>query len=271
MKKAIVFTSLILGGLASPLAAAEVASFGNKKITEEDYKKAIEGLGPQAEMVKKNPRIRTQFLNHLIDSTLLSQEAEKAKLDETDRYKSMVSDAKRDILARLYVEKYIDEQSSEKNLKTYFEKNKKEFAGKEIKASHILLKEADKEQAEKLLKEALAGKDFAELAKKHSTGPSKGRGGDLGFFGRGRMVPEFEKAAFATAKGKVHPELVKTQFGWHIIKVDDVRGGDDVKFAEKKDEVIKTIKRNGRKDLVQQLREKANVKVNEEVVKKIKF
>ncbi len=271
MKKAIVLTSLIFGGMGNPLFAVDVASFSNEKITEEEYKKAIEGLGPQAEMVKNNPRIRSQFLNHLIDNTLLSEEAKKAKLDQSQRFKTMVNDAKRDILARLYVEKYIDEQSSEKNLKSYFEKNKKQFSGKEIRASHILLKEADKAKAEKVLKEAIQGKDFAELAKKHSTGPSKDRGGDLNFFGQGRMVPAFEKAAFATPKGKVHPNLVKTQFGWHIIKVTDARGGDKVKFSEKKDEVMKTIKRNGRKDLVEELRKKANVKVDEEALKKIKF
>ena len=85
------------------------------------------------------------------------------------------------------------------------------------------------------------------------------------------MVPAFEQAAFATEKNKVHPKLVKTQFGYHIIKVTDMRGGDNVKFADKKEEVKKAIKRNGRKDLVDNLRKKANVKVNEEALKNIKF
>nr|WP_268808933.1 peptidylprolyl isomerase [Pseudobacteriovorax antillogorgiicola] len=183
----------------------------------------------------------------------------------------MVEAARKEILSRLYVEQYIEANTKPEKLKEYFKNNKKQFSNKEVRASHILLKEADKELAEKVLKEAKGGADFAELAKKHSTGPSKSRGGDLNYFGPGRMVPAFEKAAFSTAKDKVHPELVKTQFGWHIIKVTDVRGGDDVKFEDKKDQVEQTIKRNGRKDLIEELRKKANVKVNESVLNEIKF
>ena len=183
----------------------------------------------------------------------------------------MVEDARRDILARLYVEQYKEEQSSEKKLKAYFEANQDQFSNKEIRASHILLKEDNKAEAEKVLKEALAGKDFAELAKKHSTGPSKDRGGDLNYFGKGRMVPAFEEAAWATPKGKVHPELVKTQFGYHIIKVVDIKGSDKAKYADVKEEVKKAIDRNARADVVKKLRDDANVKINDEVLKNIKF
>ena len=82
-------------------------------------------------MVKNNPRI-TQFLNHLIDNNLLSSEAKKSKLDQSAQYKKMVEDAKRDILARLYVDQYIAEQSADKNLKSYFEKNKKSSAARKF-------------------------------------------------------------------------------------------------------------------------------------------
>ena len=271
MKSKILISGLLLAGLSTSVYAKNVASFGSEKITTEEFKKAIEGLGPQSEMVKTNPRIQTQFLNHMIDNTLLSEEAKKAKLDKSPEYNKMVEDARRDILARLYVEKYKDEQSSDKKLKAYFDENKKQFSNKEIRASHILLKEDNKAGAEKILKEALAGKDFAELAKEHSTGPSKDRGGDLNYFGRGRMVPEFEAAAFNTPKGKVHPELVKTQFGYHIIKVVDVKGSDQAKFADVKDEVKKAIERNARADVVKKLREDAKVQINDDVLKSIKF
>ncbi|NRA64666.1 MAG: peptidylprolyl isomerase [Pseudobacteriovorax sp.] len=271
MKKTIALTTILMAGFSGFAQAKEVASFGKVKITEAEFKKAIEGLGPQAEMVKTNPRIQTQFLNHLIDNTLLSDEAKKAKLDKSAQYEKMVQDARRDILARLYVEKYKSEQTSDSKLKAYFDANKKKFSNKEIRASHILLKEDNKAEAEKVLKDALAGKDFAELAKKHSTGPSKDRGGDLNFFGRGRMVPAFEAAAFDTPKGKVHPKLVKTQFGWHIIKVVDMKGSDNAKFADVKSEVKKAVEGNARADVVKSLRDKAKVKVNEDVLKNIKF
>ena len=85
------------------------------------------------------------------------------------------------------------------------------------------------------------------------------------------MVPAFEKAAFATKKNKVHPKLVKTQFGYHIIKVTDVRGGDDVKFEDKKDQVVEAIKRNGRKELIEELRKKAKLKVDQKALDSLKF
>lgn len=91
---------------------------------------------------------------------------------------------------------------------------------KQVKASHILVKK--RSEAEKILEELKKGASFAELAKNHSECPSKKRGGDLGWFGRGKMVPEFEKAAFSLKKGELS-DIVKTQFGYHIIKVTDTK------------------------------------------------
>ncbi len=90
----------------------------------------------------------------------------------------------------------------------------------QVKASHILVKK--RSEAEKILEELKKGANFAELAKKHSECPSRKRGGDLGWFGRGKMVPEFEKAAFSLKKGELS-DLVKTQFGYHLIKVTDTK------------------------------------------------
>jgi peptidyl-prolyl cis-trans isomerase C len=273
MKRVLLLTGLSFAATTLPVSAADdVASFKGGKLTVDEYKSAVEALGPQAEMVKTNPKLKSQYLNHLIDNMLLAKQAESADLNESDRYKAMLEAAQRDILARLYVDQYIDEQTTEKKLKEYFKEHKKEFNSKEVRASHILFKKDDKSKAEKVLKEAVKkDADFAALAKEHSTGPSASRGGDLNYFGKGRMVPPFEKAAFATKKGDVHPTLVETQFGWHIIKVTDVRGGDKVTFEDKKDEVEKTVRRQAREQLVADLRKQANVKVNDDVLKKIKF
>ncbi|KYK36045.1 MAG: peptidyl-prolyl cis-trans isomerase [Theionarchaea archaeon] len=91
---------------------------------------------------------------------------------------------------------------------------------KQVKASHILVKK--RSEAEKILEELKKGASFAELAKKHSECPSRKRGGDLGWFGRGKMVPEFEEAAFSLKKGELS-DIVKTQFGYHIIKATDTK------------------------------------------------
>lgn len=265
--------SLAVGLLAgSSLMAKDLASYKGGKLTVDEYKSAVEALGPQAEMVKTNENLRAQYLHHLIDSLLLADQASKAKLDQSDEYKAMIEAAQRDILARMYADRYIKEQMSPEGLRKFFNENKEAFSSKEIRASHILFDKEEKSKAESVLKQAKRrNADFAALAKEHSTGPSADQGGDLNYFGRGRMVPEFEEAAFDTPKGQVHPKLVETQFGWHIIKVTDVRGGDEVKFEDKEDEVREVVSRQAREDLIEELRAQAEVKINEETLQSITF
>ena len=119
-------------------------------------------------------------------------------------------------------------EPADEEMQDYYRKNRSEFQVQEqVQAAHILFKTAGesdesvqkiRQKAEKVLEEAKAGKDFAQLARRHSEDGSAANGGDLGFFGRGRMVPEFERAAFGLAKGEIG-NLVTTQFGFHIIKV----------------------------------------------------
>ncbi|MES2746023.1 MAG: peptidylprolyl isomerase [Bdellovibrionota bacterium] len=265
------FLSVALVSMSGFAAAKDVASINGKGITEEDYKKAVEQLGPQAEMVKTNPQVRTQFLDHIIDRSLLADQAKGAKIEDSERFKGLVDAARRDILAQLYLEKYIADATTEPKLKEYFEKNKKKFQEKEIKAQHILFDEKSKAEAEKVYKEVKAKNNFDEQLKKYATDPSGSKGGDLNWFKQGRMVPEFEKVAFATEKGKVANELVKTQFGYHIIKIQDTRGGDTIKFEDKKAEVEQDIRMNARNELMKELREKAQVKVNDDTLKNLKF
>ncbi len=267
--KSLVFVSLLCSGFAS---AKELAKIDGKAISEEDYKKAVEQLGPQADMVKANPAIRQQFLDHIIESTLLSSQAKQAKIEDSDKFKSLVETAKRDILAKLYLEKYIEEQSTDAKLKEYFDKNKAKFTEKEVKAAHILFTEKEKTKAEKTLKEVIAKNNFDEVLKKQAGDtPNGSKGGELNWFKQGRMVPEFEKAAFSTEKGKVYDQLIKTQFGYHILKITDVRGGDSVKFEDKKDEVAQEVRASARGDLVKSLRDKAQVTIDSETLNNLQL
>ncbi|MFC5467861.1 peptidylprolyl isomerase [Cohnella suwonensis] len=127
--------------------------------------------------------------------------------------------------------------ASEKDLKAYYEQYKEsKFAStpKEVRASHILV--ATQEEADAILAELKAGKDFATLAKEKSTDGSKEQGGDLGFFGSGQMVAEFETAAFALKKGEMS-DVVQSQFGFHIIKVTDIKEAVVKPYDEVKEEV----------------------------------
>lgn len=168
--------------------------------------------------------------------------------------------------------KYIDEESkvSDKEVEEYYNKNKKDFD--EIKASHILIKNVDengeklddakikenKRVAEDVLKKALEGEDFAELAKKYSEDGSAQTGGDLGFFGKGKMVPEFEKAAFSLNKGEIYPEVVETQFGYHIIKKTDEQ---EKTFDEVKDSLKQQLVLEKQNALIEKLTKEYNVEI----------
>ena len=154
---------------------------------------------------------------------------------------------------------------SENDIKSYYEANKdSEFKEKEqVKARHILIKVPSgaseeekkklKEKAEKILKEAKSGADFAELAKKHSEDEgTKDKGGDLGYFGRGRMVPEFEKAAFSLKPGEIS-DIVETQYGFHIIKVEDKKPERIKSLDEVKDQIERKLKKDAAALLAREL------------------
>jgi peptidyl-prolyl cis-trans isomerase C len=182
---------------------------------------------------------------------------------------------RRDILVSNLVEKEIASKTtvSDADAKKFYDENVDKFKqGETIKASHILCgidpkaTEADKkkarEKAETLLKEIKGGKDFAELAKANSTCPSKAQGGDLGFFGKGQMVPAFENTAFALKPGEVS-NVVETQFGYHIIKVTEKKDASVAKFDDVKDKIVLYLKnmkvQKGVIDYIAQLKEKAKI------------
>ena len=140
---------------------------------------------------------------------------------------------------------------SDEEIEAYFQAHKDEMQQKEqVKARHILVASKDddgdeakqkaKEKIDSVYKKAKAGEDFAKLAKEYSEGPSSITGGELGWFGHGDMVPEFEEAAFATPKGQVS-EPVKSPFGWHIIFVEDRKDAQEKTLAEVKDQIERTI------------------------------
>jgi len=137
-------------------------------------------------------------------------------------------------------EDYMDKDAvTEDEISYYYETHMDEYEHPEsIKARHILLE--DEETANEILEKLKGGADFAEMARQHSTGPTKDKGGDLGYFERGKMVPEFEEAAFALESGEIS-EIVKTQFGYHIIKVEDKKEGHTDKLEDVRIDIIKSI------------------------------
>ena len=129
----------------------------------------------------------------------------------------------------------------------------------EIRARHILVKTRD--EAVSLIEKLKAGQDFGELAIKYSTDPAGKNGGDLGYFGKGMMVPEFEKAAFALQAGEFTRQPIETQFGWHLILKEDERNAAPPDFDRVKDKVRQVILREEYDKLVQASRESDSVEI----------
>ncbi len=199
-------------------------------------------------------------MNVLTETMLLAKEADGAGTVDTDDYKQRlkftVRRAKRDI----YVQHHISEKITDADVQTRYDQLIKQFAsGKEVKARHILVKK--KEEAEAIIKELDGGADFVELAKTKSTGPSGPRGGDLGYFGKGQMVPAFETAAFALKKGEYSKEPVKSSFGYHVIKVEDEREKSPPPVAEVAPQLKILLAQEKLKALVAELKSKAKIEI----------
>ena len=162
------------------------------------------------------------LLNSEINSRLTIADALSRKMDAEKKFADQLAKVKLQLLQRYIIQKEITNGITEEALQTKYMALIEPMKGqKEVKASHILVKTED--EAKAIIAELDKGADFAILAKDKSTGPSAPNGGDLGFFAKGQMVPEFQEAAFALKKDAYTKSAVKTQFGFHVIKVTDMR------------------------------------------------
>ena len=205
-------------------------------------------------------------LEQLVEDKLILTGAYDAGLDKDSTVLATVGKSKDNLILNvLYQQEVVDKVSiTDDDLMDYYKS-----LGEEVRARHILVK--DKSLADSLYKAIQSGADFAELAEKFSEDPgSKKKGGDLGFFTRGRMVKEFENTAFALDVGEVS-KPVKTQFGWHIIKLEERRKREQPPFEQQKDKLRQQLKRIRQQELanafVEKVKENAGVQLNPETAK----
>ena len=173
---------------------------------------------------------------------------------------------------------------SDEEMKKYYEDHEKDYYRDEVKASHILISTVDKnnkplseakkkeakKKAEDVLKKAKAGEEFAALAKEYSDDPGSGsQGGDLGYFAKGQMVPEFEAVAYDLKVGEIS-DIVESQFGYHVIKVTD-KIDEQTPYEEVKDSIKDTLLTEKFSEQIKKLSKEAKVEKNEDVIKKIKL
>ena len=203
-------------------------------------------------------RIYRPLLDYAITTHLLAKAGRKAGLEKDAQVKRLLTQYLTRVVAQTYLRQTTQKLVTDEVLKKAYEKYKSGFKGEEeVRASHILVK--TKKEAQDVIAQLDKGEDFAKLAKKYSTGPSKAQGGDLGYFQRGQMVKPFAEAAFGLKKGAYTKSPVKTQFGWHVIKVVDRRRKSAPPFEQVRAKLRQDAARRLQGEVVKGLREKARI------------
>jgi len=238
---------------------AVVATVNGEEIRDSDVLKVYESLPDQ---YRQAPfaMIKAQLVEQMVSMRIIQTAAEAENFNTQAEFTDRVSEVQRQLLQEYYLQKKIDEAVTEEALKAEYTKMTADFVPEdEVKARHILLKEED--QAKDIISKLDAGGDFVALAKEHSTGPSGPQGGDLGYFAKGRMVPEFSEVAFKLEKGGYSKEPVKSQFGWHIILVEDRRATEAPAFDGMRKQLKESLSNQTVTALLEGLRAKAVVNI----------
>lgn len=198
------------------------------------------------------------LLDMVIDRQIAAAEARKQGLADDPAVKETMARIEDQLLQRTLLERHVDKVLTDEVLKARYDKMVAETPPSDlVHARHILV---DSEaEAKSIIEQLSKGADFIKLAEEKSTGPSKSKGGDLGYFGQGEMVPEFATAAFALKPGEVTQTPVQTQFGWHVIKVEDRKKAEAPTFEEAREELKAEATREAGGAFVKELRTTAKV------------
>jgi len=276
MNTATKFLSAIL--LTSVVASATtLVTVNGKAITQQEVDtelmNATQGRFNQVP-VEKQAEFREQVLQQLVGKELIYGDAKKTGIltskEYKKEYKKLEERMKKELSIQVWQKKVVDGiKIAEKDLKNYYTKNKEEYNEKEgVKARHILVKTED--EAIKIIAElkSLSGEKlkskFVELAKSKSTGPSGPKGGDLGFFTRGQMVPAFNDKVFSMKVGTITKKAVKTKFGFHVIYLEEKKAEATRAFEKVKSFIEQRLKmekfKSVMKEKMDMLEKKANIK-----------
>jgi len=276
-----------VGGKDKPAASKQAATdkaqedpmirLGNPTVAvvnEEDIKRSdvfnfISGLPDQ---VRQMP-IQNLFpmaLEQVVNNKIVNNMASGAKLEGDPEVKQLLEQAQGQIVRNVFVERQVTAAVNQKKLlEAYGQLLDKLGDVQETHARHILIEAEDK--AREVIKKLDGGASFEDMAKEFSTGPSAENGGDLGYFAKDQMVPEFSEAAFALGVGKYSKDPVKTQFGWHIIKVEDRRKRPEPQFEDVKPQLEQQLRQQILSDLLTKWQKSTKIEkfdINGDPVKK---
>jgi peptidyl-prolyl cis-trans isomerase C len=232
-----------------------LAEVNGSVITTEDFKKEIQVLPPYLQQMAETAEGRKEMLDSMVVRELVMQDAQKQGIDKSPEIAAKVEDMKRRVIVEAYLKKKIEDQIkvSDEDLQKMYDQNKDKFkTGEQVKASHILVK--TEKEAQDVLAQIKAGGKFEELAAKFSIDPAGKKGGDLGWFGKGSMIPEFEKVVFSMKGGDISG-AVKTKFGYHIIKLTGKRPAGILPFAEVKEQLKQSLVPEKQQEVFKKIKE----------------
>lgn len=247
-----------------------IAEIEDKKIVYEDFDKEIKNYRKSLNLKDRLNTLseegRKKILENKIREELFFMEAQKEGVELTEEEKYQIEKLKTSLIIRKYIIKKLAENPiTEEEIKDYYEKHEEEFVIPEKrKISHIVVKEEEK--AKEILKKLQENYDFYSLARENNIDGTREKGGELGWVSRNYFIKEFEDIAFKLKKGEIS-ELVKTRFGYHIIKVEDIKFPEKRKYEEVKDEIKKRLEEERIIKLEKDLRNKYKVRVYYENIK----
>src|ERR1700719_2678833 len=252
------FAMILLAGLPAQAEDANpvLAKVNGSEIRQSDVALAEEELGPS--LAQMDPATKKDnVLSFLIDMKIVAKAAEDKKIENNEDFKKRLAFTRNRLLMDSLLASEGKAATTDEAMKKVYEDASKQITGEqEVHARHILVETED--EAKAVAEELKKGADFAELAKKKSKDPGASDGGDLGFFTKDQMVPEFSNVAFSLEPGKIS-DPVKSQFGWHIIKVEEKRNRKAPEFEQVKSQIETYVARKAQADYVTKLREAAKV------------
>ena len=217
--------------------AKVLAEVNGVSITSEDFDREVKNLPDYLRAMADTPQVRKEMIETLVMRELVLQQAKKDGIDKSKEVEEKMADLRKRVIVDTFLKKKVEADSnvSDEELKKFYEQNLDKFkAGDQIRASHILVKTED--EAKAVQAQLKGGAKFEDVAKAKSVDSSAAKGGDLGWFGKGSMVPVFEQTAFALKDGETSG-IVKSEFGYHIIKVTGKRAAGTRPFDEVKDQI----------------------------------
>lgn len=258
-----IFLSLALAALVASAAQAQapadpvIARIDGQPILRSEMQATMRGLPPQAQGLPMET-LYPMLLERAIDLRLIGTAARGAKLDDDPAIKRKLAEAADRVLQEAFLTRAVESKVTEAALREKYKGYAAAIPGQdEVNARHILLK--TEVEAKAVIVELKKGADFSDLARKRSIDPGAASGGDLGYFTREQMVPEFSAAAFNLKKGEITDVPVKSSFGWHVIRVEDRRTSGPPAFEEVKAELSEGLSHEIIQDLLKDLRAKAKV------------